>query len=105
MSNNPNLWWVYDNDNKSFSTLPTGPFLLPAIAVILIASAFKQLFIGAATAESVAGRLSRTKNWQTKYKRYQKLVSNAVKNNGDISVAERYELDQLKAYLNNPHGN
>jgi hypothetical protein len=99
----PNLWWAYDGESGSFSTLPTGPFLLPAIAIVLAATIFRSLFSGATTAKEVAGHLSKTKEWQSKYQRYQQLVATFVENNGDISIAETYELDQLEAYLNNPH--
>ena len=44
MSNN--LWWSYDPDGGSFSALPAGPMLLPALgvfAIIAVRQAFKEL--------------------------------------------------------------
>jgi hypothetical protein len=35
MTKGPNLWWSYDGEG-SFSALPPGPFLLPAVAIALL---------------------------------------------------------------------
>lgn len=42
MSNN-NLWWSFDADNNSFSALPAGPALLPALGVFAVIAAVQSI--------------------------------------------------------------
>jgi hypothetical protein len=42
MSNN-NLWWSFDADNNSFSALPAGPMLLPALGVFAVVAAVQSI--------------------------------------------------------------
>jgi hypothetical protein len=42
MSSN-NLWWSFDADNNSFSALPAGPMLLPALGVFAVIAAVQSI--------------------------------------------------------------
>lgn len=103
MGNGPNLWWVYDSDNGSFSTLPTGPMLLPALLVMGLAALFSSR-PRTKTFKENAGKLARTPEWQAKHARYQELVRMYVSSNGDLELEELNELRLLEKYLYNPHG-
>lgn len=102
MSNQPvNLWWVYDPEDRSFSTLPTGPFLVPAIIIAAIVS----LFTGKRRRRTLAdnaGSLAHSPEWQEKYKRYNELVQKKL--NSDLELHEIAEFDRIQAYVFNPHG-
>ena len=100
----PNLWWVYDTEQKSFSTLPTGPFLVPGLFIAGFAVLWRALFDRQHTVETIAGRLVNTEHWQVKHKRYRELIRIHVDTNGDLTLAQRHEYETLKTYLNNPHG-
>jgi hypothetical protein len=100
----PNLWWVYDTDEKSFSTLPTGPFLLPGLFIFGFTVLWRNYFDRQHTIETIAGRLVNTEDWRAKHKRYRELVKIHVDTNGDFTLAQKYEYDKLNAYLNNPYG-
>jgi hypothetical protein len=100
----PNLWWVYDDEGGSFSTLPTGPFLVPALIICGIAALFGAGRTKVATYESKAGDLVNTPEWQAANKRHWKLFRKWADGFPDgISYAERCEMDRLEAYLNNPY--
>lgn len=102
MGNGPNLWWVYDSDNRSFSALPPGPMLVPALFIMALAV----LFGGPKrhTFKDNAGKLARTPEWQSRYARYQQLVEMFVASNGNLELKDLAELEQLERYLCNPHG-
>jgi hypothetical protein len=102
-SNGPNLWWVYDTENQSFGSLPTGPFFLPAIVIMAISAILGDTLFKPKTLVGVHEKVA-SDEWKAKHARYQHLVDAFVCNNGDLSLAEQYELDQLKIYLNNPYG-
>jgi hypothetical protein len=100
----PNLWWIYDTDEKSFSTLPTGPFLVPALFICALSALWRSRSNQQHTTESIAGELVNTAHWQAKRKRQLELVQRLVDTNNNLEIHERHELQQLKKYLNNPHG-
>lgn len=100
----PNLWWAYDEDDASFSTLPTGPFLVPALFIAGIAVLWQTCFYRHKTLETVAGHVSKTDEWQRKRKRYDELTDKLAATNNNLELSEHYELRQLQEYLYNPHG-
>lgn len=102
MSKGPTLWWAYDSDSGEFSTLPTGPFLIPALIIAGLTAIFGSL--SHRSPESIHSELAKTPEWKQKQIRYDYLIEQAVANCGDISPAERYELNQLKSYFHNPYG-
>jgi hypothetical protein len=105
MSSGPNLWWVYDSENQSFSALPPGPFLLPVLIFSAIFSLFSSGGQRVTNLKGVAGHLADTPEWQAKHARYYYLIEKSAKFNGDIPLQESIELDRLGAYLHNPYGN
>jgi hypothetical protein len=100
----PNLWWVYDTDENSFSTLPTGPFLVPALFICGLSVVWRSLFDRQHTIETIAGSLVDNPNWQVKQKRYYELIEILVETNNNLTFIEREEYETLRAYLNNPYG-
>jgi hypothetical protein len=104
MNQGPNLWWVYDTDEKSFSTLPTGPFLVPALFICGLSVLWRSCFDRRHTIETIAGELVNSAYWQAKYKRYREIVKRSVDTDNNLELHERYELRELEAYLNNPYG-
>ncbi len=104
MNQGPNLWWVYDTDEKSFSTLPTGPFLVPALFICGLSVLWRSCFDRQHTIETIAGELANSAYWQAKHKRYMELVKRSVDTDNNLELHERYELKKLSTYLNNPYG-
>jgi hypothetical protein len=100
----PNLWWVYDTDEKSFSTLPTGPFLVPALLICGLSVLWRSCFDRQHTIETIAGSLTDTAYWQAKHKRYMELVYLSAETDNNLEMHERHELNKLQTYLNNPYG-
>jgi hypothetical protein len=100
----PNLWWVYDTDEKSFSTLPTGPFLVPALFICGLSVVWRSFFDRQYTIETIAGGLTDTDYWQAKHARYREIVKRSVDTNNNLELHERHELKELESYLYNPHG-
>ncbi|MGA1024105.1 MAG: hypothetical protein ACO3S8_05400 [Aquiluna sp.] len=104
MSQEPGkLWWVYNSETGSFSTLPTGPLLLPALLVMAIGALFG-FNERTKTFKDVAGNIAKTSEWQAKNYRYQQLVSKFVAVNGDLELSELAELEGLESYMCNPRG-
>lgn len=104
MSKGPNLWWVYDSNDRSFSALPTGPLLVPALIIAGLAAIWGSCFGREHTTESIAGDLVKTEYWQAKRKRQLELIQRSVDTNNNLELHERYELQQIQKYLNNPYG-
>jgi hypothetical protein len=104
MNQGPNLWWVYDTDEKSFSTLPTGPFLVPALFIAGLSVLWRSCFNQRHTIETMAGKLVDTAYWQAQRKRYSELVQRSVDTNNNLELHERHELKKLEDYLYNPYG-
>lgn len=102
MGNGPNLWWVYDSNDRSFSALPPGPMLVPALFFMALAVLFGNP--KRRTFKDNAGKLARTPEWQSNYARYQELVKMSVASNGNLGLRDLAELEQLEKYLSNPHG-
>jgi hypothetical protein len=102
MGNGPNLWWVYDSNDRSFSALPPGPMLVPALFIMALAVLFGSP--RRRTFKHNAGRLAETPEWQSKHARYQELVKMSVASNGNLPLKDLTELEQLERYLCNPHG-
>ena len=102
MSNN--LWWAYDSEEKSFSTLPAGPFLIPALLISGAAVLWRSCFNRRHTIETIAGELVNNGYWRQKRIRYDELVQRQVDTNNNLELNEMYELKQLSRYLRNPYG-
>jgi hypothetical protein len=103
MSQPTNLWWAYDSENGSFSALPAGPFLLPALIIVGIVSLFQGLNSRELSPREMFGSIVDTPTWKQRHARYIELVHRRV-NNGELELAEHEEFRQLKAYVNNPYG-
>lgn len=104
MSNDlqPTLWWVFDNENQSFSTLPTGPLLAPALLLCFVLYFSRRILEKKATYESVAGEIAQTSHWQQKKDEYDRLVEKRVTTNNNLDYYELIELRKLEKYLRNP---
>lgn len=103
MSNGPNLWWVYNAEDQSFSTLPTGPFLVPALLIMGVLSLFGVGRQRVVTVEELAGPLTKDPAWQRKRKRYQELIDKSVATGHNLEYFEYKELHELGRYLHNPY--
>lgn len=101
MSDNyqPNLWWVFDSETKSFSTLPVGPVLTPAILLCCILYISKLILRSEPSYESRAGALASTQEWKEKRDRFYHLIQRRVDTNNDLTVKEMIEYRELEAYL------
>jgi len=98
----PNLWWLFDPDSESFSTLPTGPFMVPALILCLFLYLSKAILEREHTYRSIAGPIAETEEWKRKKERYDELVAAFVASNGNIELHERTELNRLEKYLLDP---
>lgn len=96
----PNLWWVFDSEDRSFSTLPTGPFLLPCLIIFLGAALYRAVAVREHTFTSIAGNMAETEHWQAKKKRYDELVQKFAY--GELEHAEFFELNKLETFLADP---
>lgn len=100
MSNN-NLWWSFDPDDNSFSALPAGPMLLPALgifAVIAVIQAFRE---SGQSAERILGRsFVNSDYYQSAKKRQNELIQkkiNGIKGIGEgLTLAEHTELVDIQ---------
>jgi hypothetical protein len=99
----PNLWWVFDSETESFGTLPTGPFMVPALIICGFLYAFKAIAKQNHTYESIAGPIAQTSRWKEKKKRYDELVATYITSNGDdLDFYELNELRKLEKYFLDP---
>lgn len=96
----PNLWWVFDSEDQSFSTLPTGPFLAPALIIALAIALYRSIAVKEQTFTTIAGYMAETEHWQQHKKRYDELVHKFVYK--ELSYTEGHELNKLEKYLLNP---
>lgn len=103
MSERTNLWWAYDSENGSFSALPAGPFLLPALIIVSVASLFGSGFRRNLSPREMFGNMVDTPAWKQRYARYMELIEQDVNGPG-LSLGEYAEYRRLKAYVNNPYG-
>jgi hypothetical protein len=100
----PMLWWVFDSDSKTFSTLPTGPFLVPAFLILTTIWLIKTAIVKEITPETIASEsLMQTDYWKQKKQRYDDLLKRLAVTNNDLSLTESAELRSLQKYLYNPH--
>ena len=100
----PNLWWVYNSDEGGFSTLPTGPLLVPALLFMAIASLFSNGGQRVANLEKTAGHLAHTPEWQAKHDRYHELIRKSLDNGNSLDYLEWAEFRKLEHYLHDPFG-
>lgn len=99
-----NLWWAYDSENGKFTTLPAGPFLIPALIIAGLSVLLRKCFHRKHTVETIAGELVGSDYWKRKRERYLELIQKRVDSNNDLEPRERHELDQLSSYMRNPWG-
>ena len=96
MPDRPSLWWSYDSEDNSFSALPAGPFLLPAICIALCVSAFGAIKSWSNRPENVVSRdLLNSYEYQRMRRRYFELIDKKLENGG-LSLQDHHELEQLK---------
>ena len=96
----PNLWWVFDSEEQSFSTLPTGPFLAPFLILFGLIAAYRAVAVKEHTLTSIAGPLAETNQWKQRKDRYDKLLQKMVISG--LELNEDYEIKKLEKYLLNP---
>lgn len=102
MNNGPNLWWIYDESEARFSSLPTGPLLLPGIILTCLAWLIRGLFgRKIVTLEDLARDPSKSPEWRQKHARYTYLLKRWSKDGGydNFTWREMYEMDELEDYL------
>lgn len=112
MNNNnqptPNLWWAFDSSENTFTTLPTGPFFLPALIIFGLVSLFRSSKNNQPAFVQAAGPLVKSPYWIKQYNRYHELLEKEIRgkidHGRDLSYAEQYEFKQIEEYLRNPHG-
>lgn len=103
MNTVPGLWWVYDSEQNSFSTLPPGPFLVPGLLIMGFAVLWQSIFNKSHTFETIAGQLISDNYWQDSRRRYNELVQKSTATDNNLSLVEYEELRQLSNYLLNPY--
>lgn len=106
MSTNPQpmLWWVFDSESQAFSTLPTGPFLVPAFLILTTIWLVKTAIVKEITPETIAGEaLMQTDYWKRKKQRYDELLNKLAETNNNLSLSENAELRKIQKYLYSPH--
>jgi len=96
MPDRPSLWWAYDEEDQSFSALPAGPMLVPALFIAALAFGFDRLKTWASQPDNVLGRdFTSTPEYQSMRKRYFELINKKHYGPG-LETHEQYELEQLK---------
>jgi hypothetical protein len=104
-SQRPGLWWVYDSEDRAFSTLPTGPFLVPALIIACIAVLFRSRGAEPYPFAKRAGDLVHTERWQKRCRRFLELEDRYISNREDMRCWEVDEYLRLRAYMHHPHSN
>lgn len=102
MSQQPNLWWSYDPDGRSFQALPAGPFFLPALILLVATSVLSRVFRRDRSREKVVGSISSTDYYKEKAERFNRLGEKRL-NSGTLTSTEWREYYDLQYFLNNPH--
>jgi len=96
MSDRPSLWWAYDAEDNSFSALPAGPLLLPALFVAVCVSIIGAIHSTFNRPDRLISReLLNSNEYQRKKQRYHELVSKRL-DNGELELHEHHELERLK---------
>lgn len=96
MSDRPTLWWAYDAEDQSFSALPAGPLLLPALFISLCIGAYSSLRQWTGRPENVLGHdFVNSVEYQQMKRRYYELIHKKIEN-GSLELHEEQELQQLK---------
>ena len=103
MSSGPNLWWIFDSENDSFTTLPTGPFMVPALFLCAFLYFTKAIVAREHTIESIAGDLVHNDYWKAQKQRYDYLVIKSTRSSESLQMHEYAELKRLEKYLMNPY--
>lgn len=92
----PNLWWSYDAENGSFSALPPGPFLLPAIGIFAFVAIVRALRgSGSSERRTVGSTFYESEIYQKDKRRHNYLVQKLVQE-GELGLAEHDELWRLQ---------
>lgn len=102
MSQQSNLWWSYDPDDRSFQALPAGPFFLPALILVVTTSVLSRAFRRSRLREKIVGSISSTNHYKEKAERFNKLGKKRL-NGETLTLAEWKEYYDLQYFLNNPH--
>lgn len=96
MSDRPSLWWAYDAEDNSFSALPAGPLLLPALLIAVCVNAIGIVHSWANRPERVVSHgLLNSNEYQRKKRRYYELINKRL-DNGELELHEHHELEKLK---------
>jgi len=98
--NNQNLWWSYDPDNRSFSALPAGPLLLPALAIFIIVASIRAFKQPRSASSVMGGHITSTTAYKNAKERHDYLISKKIAEamgHGDgLTLAEECELRKLQ---------
>ena len=96
MADRPSLWWSYNAEDNSFSALPAGPLLLPALFIAVCVNAVGALSAWANRPERIISNdLLRSRDYQRMRERYYELIDKRLEN-GELELHEHHELEQLK---------
>lgn len=99
------LWWAYDSEKSTWSPLPAGPMLLPALIICGIIYLLNGLPPRQGGLKQIAGPLASDKAWQRKRERYHELIRLKLELEGkELPWREHCELQDLEHYLHDPHG-
>ena len=101
----PTLWWLYDPEQGSFSTLPPGPFLVPALIVFGLAALVTGKPFRRACFHDRAGELQNTSTWKKRHERYLTLQDRYINDIDGMPFHELVEYKQLTSYMYNPVNN
>lgn len=98
---NTNLWWAYDGESGSFSTLPAGPMLLPALGIFAFVAIAKALKSNGLTPKSAIGNAMYNSDLYQKDKaRFNYLINKKIQAAKEgvegLSLAELNELENLR---------
>lgn len=101
MSNNINLLWAYDADDKSFATLPAGPMLLPALGIFAFVTIARALKSRDKSPESMIGKtIYNSPAYQKDKARFNYLINKKIKAITDetegLTLSELNELERLR---------
>ena len=96
MNDKPSLWWAYDEQSNSFSALPAGPFLLPALLAASVAVVCQKFRRNAVNPKNLISQsIYNSPEYQHAKQRYYYLINKKATENG-LSIQEEAELWRLK---------
>ena len=100
-----NLWWAYEAESGTFSPLPPGPFLLPALIIAITHHLIRSSLSKRRSIDGLAdANLKSNPAWIEKRERYRYLVNTSVSPGHELTLADLKEMRELKQFLHDPYG-